>query len=160
MHTVLYDDFTLLDAPMCNDGIWNGEEEGRDCGGRSLDGPCPVCGATETFTHNFATEGLLGLHTETYCTSGGHRFPMFEIPGLRWSTNCGYNWPGDPGGLQNIQTSGGAWFIIANKWPQAKNVQFSVTAGAGDNDRQGLVWRFVDSNNYYSFETVSTLNAT
>lgn len=154
MFNTVWDDFTLLDAPTCTDGIWNGEEDGRDCGGVSQSGACPACGATETFTHNFATEGITGLHSETYCTSGGHRVPWFETNGVRWRTNCNLNWPGSTG--TNMQEWGGAWFMIANKWPTAKNIDLTVTQNPGDNDRQGMVWRYLDSNNYYSVEMVST----
>ena len=60
--TIAFDNFFIEDAPLCTDGLLNGDEEGPDCGGS-----CPAaCSYPVTFTHDWANRGISGWETKNF----------------------------------------------------------------------------------------------
>jgi len=147
-NSAVYDDLVVIDSPKCNDGIWNGQEEGIDCGGYS-DTACSPCVTTDTFTHSFATDGLVGWYQETYGTASNTHYPTYLVDSIYWVQNTGLYWPGTSG--KNSENWINGWFYLASKYPTAADVEVSMDCYPKDNDWFGLIWRWQDHNNYYHF---------
>jgi len=63
MPAVVFDNLLFHDSPTCNDGIFNGDEEGVDCGGS-----CTACVYPSQYDWDFTNNGYFGWTHETYGT--------------------------------------------------------------------------------------------
>ncbi len=64
MPAIVFDNVFLADSPTCSDGMWNGDEEGVDCGGS-----CPAaCVYPFDWAWDFTGQGHAGWWHETYGT--------------------------------------------------------------------------------------------
>lgn len=100
----VFDNWLLVVAPTCSDGIHNGLEEGPDCGVAACGNACPSETATETVWSAAGGGSLVGWFRETWGTASGA--PSWGIVddasadagALTQRQNTGLAFQGAPGG--------------------------------------------------------------
>lgn len=127
MQGVVFDNVVLNDDPLCSDGIFNGDEEGVDCGG-SCASPCPSTG--QTFTWDFTVQGHGGWQHHTYGNEPNGNFfgaPFVYTPavdGVTMPTNANGLLPGSTGSLALVWT--GSWWLVPSQQPPMLDIDFTV----------------------------------
>ena len=140
------DNFFIEDAPLCTDGLLNGDEEGPDCGGS-----CPAaCSYPVTLTHNWADRGLAGWETKNFGLTGDAGRYWVETDGKLWQR---VNHGTDHAGGTNCRVMWQGHYLFASHWGKFSDFDLDVTQQNFDNDGAGFVFRYVDADNFYIFIT-------
>jgi len=145
--TIAYDNFFIQDDPLCTDGLMNGDEEGPDCGGS-----CPsACLYPVTLTHDWTNSGLTGWEVLNYANTADQARYWVETDGKLWQrVNHGTDYV--PGGQQCMVMWQGH-MLMATLWGRVYDFDLDVVQQNTDNDGAGIVFRYVDADNFYLMMT-------
>ena len=145
--TIAFDNFFIQDAPLCTDGLLNGDEEGPDCGGS-----CPsACSYPITLTHDWASSGLAGWEVLNWANTADQARYWVETDGKLWQrVNHGTDYV--PGGQQCMVMWQGH-MLMARHWGRVYDFDLDVIQQNTDNDGAGIVFRYIDADNFYFFIT-------
>lgn len=137
--------YPTLQDPRCDDTIMNGAEEGVDCGG-----PCTPCTYPLVLTHNWADQGISGWANYNYGQTTDAARWWVEDAGRVWSrTNHGT----DHAGGTNCRVMWQGSHFVAHHFGPMYDFQLDVTMAATDNDGLGILFRYIDPDNFYAMMT-------
>ena len=117
---IAFDNIMVVDDFTCTDGLFNGDEEGIDCGGSS----CAACTYPVSYTHSWAQRGLAGWIMHNMGTTGDNGRYFVENDGNLWQrANHGSDFAG---GLQCPNMWQGHSVINTN-WGKFYDFELTVT---------------------------------